>query len=463
MEDIIGFYPLWYVPNFGSNNILAITAVVHVLFSHMSVGASFLLAYLATKSYREKKPEIMLYVKKYIFTLLITSYVIGSITGPGIWFATTVASPRGISALIHNFGWVWAAEWVWFVTEVIIIYVLYYIINKIDAKSYMRLTWMFAAASFMTLLAIVGILSFMLSPGGDAWFTSGSAMDAFYNLNYFPHAFMRASYMFALAALMGIVISTRLENQELKSSIYRVMSMWGIGGITFGTLFYLLYIQTVPQRSSEILDYAITDIFKTSLFSMVIVTITFFIITYITSKRVKRATPAILMLLFVLALALYPEEKIRETIRKPFVVGEFMWSNQIIARDIPAKKVKSEVETIDKNGLLSVNPFVPESMKTIEADNKVDAGRTVALLQCSACHSVEPNGARSLTKKIETLTDEKIIYDFLEARLSGHPELGGAAYMPKLVGTEEEKQALAAFLADVNKKRLAEESQKAQN
>jgi len=49
-------------------------------------------------------------VRKYGMFLLVFSYIIGSITGPGIWYAITVASPRGVSGLIHNFVWVWAAD-----------------------------------------------------------------------------------------------------------------------------------------------------------------------------------------------------------------------------------------------------------------------------------------------------------------------------------------------------------------
>ena len=47
---------------------------------------------------------------------------------PGIWYTATAASPRGISALIHNFVWVWATEWVFFVYEVIGVFALVYFI-----------------------------------------------------------------------------------------------------------------------------------------------------------------------------------------------------------------------------------------------------------------------------------------------------------------------------------------------
>ena len=82
-------------------------------------------------------------------------------------------------ALIHNFVWVWAAEWVYFTVEVIGVYALVYLIDKIDPKTHLKLTWVFALASWATMLLIVGILSFMMWPGNDSWYQTGSTMDAF--------------------------------------------------------------------------------------------------------------------------------------------------------------------------------------------------------------------------------------------------------------------------------------------
>ena len=91
--------------------------------------------------------------------------MLGSITGPGIWFAATIASPRGISALIHSFVWLWASEWVFFVIEVIGVYLLVYLAGRVDPRTHTRISIIFGLASVATLLVIVGILSFMLWPG----------------------------------------------------------------------------------------------------------------------------------------------------------------------------------------------------------------------------------------------------------------------------------------------------------
>src|SRR6056300_1809549 len=101
--EMLGLYPVWFEPTLGSGWIIGIIATIHVLFSHTSVGAALVFSYLAVVAYRKNRPELLDYIRRYGLFLLVFSYVLGSITGPGIWFSTTVGSPRGISALIHSF------------------------------------------------------------------------------------------------------------------------------------------------------------------------------------------------------------------------------------------------------------------------------------------------------------------------------------------------------------------------
>ena len=113
---MLGMYPTFYVPYIGSAWVMGIIGVIHVVASHTSVEAAFLFAVLETKAYRDNQPEIMSFIKRYGVFLLVFSYV--SLNHrPRHWYAITVASPRGVSGLIHNFVWVWAAEWVYFTVE----------------------------------------------------------------------------------------------------------------------------------------------------------------------------------------------------------------------------------------------------------------------------------------------------------------------------------------------------------
>lgn len=447
--DILGFYPMWYVPTIGSATVIAIIASIHVLASHTSVGASILLAYLATKAYKENLPQIYDYIKKYLLGLLVFSYVSGSITGPGIWFSATVANPRGISALIHNFVWVWAAEWIWFIAEVTLVYILFYTLGKIDQRSWLRLAWTFAIGSWATMYIIVGILSFMLSPGHEKWFATGNILDAFYNKNYFPHLLMRSSFMFAIAGTIGIVIASLMKKdlpENVYKSIVKTMSYWGIAGLIFGSMFFAWYVSTLPERSLVMLSGIVPKWYYALIFTILVVLLAHFVITAIRPTVAKPyvAYPIYLLIFF---LGVYPEEKIRETIRKPYVAGEFVWVNQIIARDVPAKGIKAETKTIKENGLLQLNPFVPEGLKTITPENKIMAGKAIAILQCSGCHNVTgSSGLRPFGQKFAGMTSEDTVYNFLANYLTpqNHPP-----YMPYFVGKDEELRALSAYIADM--------------
>ena len=447
--DVLGFQPMWYVPTIGSATVIAIIATIHVMASHTSVGASILLAYLATKAYKENIPQIYDYIKRYLLALLVFSYVSGSISGPGIWFSATVANPRGISALIHNFVWVWAAEWIWFVAEVTLVYILFYTLGRIDQKSWLRLVWTFAIGSWATMYIIVGILSFMLSPGHEKWFTTGNILDAFYNKNYFPHLLMRSSFMFAIAGTIGIVIASLMKKdvpENVYKSIVRTMSYWGIGGLVFGTMFFGWYVSTLPERSLVMLAGIVPKWYYALIFGILLILLAHFVLTSIktTVARPYIAYPIYALIFF---MGVYPEEKIRETIRKPYVAGEFVWVNQIIARDVPAKGIKSEVDIINEKGYLKVNAFVPEGLKTITPENKIMAGKAIAILQCSGCHNVTGSaGLRAFAKKFEGMTTEDAVYGFLSNYLTpqAHPP-----YMPYFVGKDEELRALSAYIADM--------------
>ncbi|MEJ7622079.1 MAG: cytochrome C [Aquificaceae bacterium] len=447
--DVLGFQPMWYVPAIGSATVIAVIATIHVMASHTSVGASILLAYLATKAYRENIPQLYDYIKKYLLTLLVFSYVSGSISGPGIWFSATVANPRGISALIHNFVWVWAAEWIWFVAEVTLVYILFYTLGRIDQKSWLKLAWIFAIGSWATMYIIVGILSFMLSPGHEKWFTTGNILDAFYNKNYFPHLLMRSAYMFAIAGTIGIVIASLMRKdipEKVYKDIVRTMSYWGIGGLVFGTMFFGWYVSTLPERSLIMLTGIVPTWYYGLIFGILLILLAHFVLTSIkpTAARAYIALPIYVLIFF---MGVYPEEKIRETIRKPYVAGEFVWVNQIIARDVPAKDIKSEVDIINEKGFLQVNAFVPEGLKTITPENKIMAGKAIAILQCSGCHNVTgASGLRPFAKKFEGMDSEEVVYGFLSNYLTpqAHPP-----YMPYFVGKDEELQALSAYIADM--------------
>jgi hypothetical protein len=442
--DIIGMYPTYYVPYIGTAWVMGIIGVIHVVASHTSVGASFLFAILETKAYRDNQPQLLDFIKRFGVFLLVFSYIIGSITGPGIWYAITVASPRGVSGLIHNFVWVWAAEWVYFTVEVIGVYALVYLIGKVDAKSHLKLTWAFALASWATMLLIVGILSFMMWPGHESWYETGSTNAAFYNLNFFAHLGVRTGSMFVMAAVVGLIVAAGIKNEALKQDVIRLITPIGLGGGLFSIMMFLYYLQTVPENARVMLKSHLLPQYATGMVVVASATTVYLIASWIWPRYIRLwiAVPAFL---FIAVVGVWPEERMRESMRKPFVAGQYIYGNQVIARDVPGKGISGEVDEIAEKGYLKLHPFIPDRLRKVTDDNRLEVGELLAKIACANCHALEPGAPlRSLPDKLFRATDK----DLIAAFIAGPLKHGAVPYMPRIDLPAEEVDAIATFLAE---------------
>lgn len=442
--DIIGQFPLFYFPDYGSAWMMGVTGTIHILASHTSVGAAMLFAFLAHKAYSEDRSDLYPYMKKYGMFLLIFSYVIGSITGPGIWYTATAASPRGISALIHNFVWVWATEWVFFVYEVIGVFVLIYFIDKIDRKTHLKLTYTFAIASVGTLALIIGIISFMMWPGTDAFYVTGSASDAFFGINTFPHMFLRIGFMIMCSGVIGLVISSAMkkDNAKLSAELTTKMGYVAMLGGFVTMFFFMWYMGTLPDNAHAVFNVSKAEVIQNRIILAIIFSLYFLVA--ILKPRFINPTLASIMIAVILISGLWPGEKLRESMRKPYVAGQYIYSNQIISRDVQGKGIKSELPIIAEKGLLQVNPFVPENLKVITEKNKVAAGELLTKMSCSNCHSLEKTGVyRPLRDRLKGM-DKEGIKSILYAMGNG-----AFSYMPTLALPEHEYDAIAEYIASL--------------
>lgn len=445
--EIIGMYPTYYVPYIGTAWVMGMIGVIHVLASHTSVGASFLFALLETKAYRDNQPQLLDFIRRFGVFLLVFSYIIGSITGPGIWYAITVTSPRGVSGLIHNFVWVWAAEWVYFTIEVIGVYALVYLIGKVDAKSHLKLTWSFALASWATMLLIVGILSFMMWPGHESWYQTGSTNAAFYNLNFFAHLGVRTGSMFVMAAVVGLIVAAGIEDRNLKQDVIRLITPVGLLGGLFAVMMFLYYIQTVPDNARIMLRSHLLPQYAAGMVVVAAVTTLYLIFGWLRPQYVRLwlAVPAFL---FIAIVGVWPEERMRESMRKPFVAGQYIYGNQVIARDVPGKGIVGEVDEIADKGYLKLHPFIPNRLRVITDENKHEVGEILTKIACANCHALEPGAPlRALPDKLHRATDK----DLIAAFIAGPLKHGAVPYMPRIDLPEDEIDAIATFLSDVNR------------
>ena len=448
--EYLGLYPMWYEPGVGSGWIVGLIATVHVLFSHTAVGAAIFFAYLATQAYRRNQPELLDFIKKYGLFLLVFSYVLGSITGPGIWYSTTVASPRGISALIHSFVWKWATEWVFFLIEVVGVYMIIYLVGKVDRATHLRISIIFGLASYGTMLIIIGILSFMMWPGKPEWFAEGGYLNGFYGANTFAQLAMRTAFMFTMTAVVGGIVAGGIKDAAFKREIARKLALLGMGSTVAGGLLLQWYMGTLPETAQVIAENRLPDWFAMSLLVTLGGIFAWFAATWLQPRLL---TPAIAagMTVAVLVFGLWPEEVARESLRKPYVAGQYVYSNQVIARDVPGLGIRSEIPLIEQKGFLATQVFVPDSLRRVNPHNALEAGRSLALTTCSNCHSLSSTGMRPLARYFGGQTDVAAIKTYLQGALG----TGNTIYMPHIPLNDAEAEALARYIVSLSPARVS--------
>lgn len=108
------------------------------------------------------------------------------------------------------------------------------------------------------------------------------------------------------------------------------------------------------------------------------------------------------------------------------------------------KGIKSELPIIAEKGLLQVNPFIPENLRVITDENKLEAGKLLTRMSCSNCHSLEKTGVfRPLKDRLAGFDKEGIVA-FLQVLGEG-----GRPYMPTLKLPEQEYDAIAEYIASL--------------
>lgn len=449
--DMLGLYPTWLEPTVGSGWMVGIIATIHVLASHTAVGAALVFAYLAVVAYRQDRPELLDYIKKYGLFLLVFSYVIGSITGPGIWFSTTVASPRGISALIHSFVWKWATEWVFFVIEVVGVYLVIYLVGKVDQKTHLRIALIFGLASYTTMLIIIGILSFMMWPGQEAWFTEGGYLNGFYGANTFAQLAMRTAFMFTMTAVVGGIVAAGIKDADFKKDMLRRLGILGIVSTLAGAALFQWYLHTLPEYAHLVMENRLPDYFRPALLIVLAGILAYFVFTLLMPRVIMPALAGA-MAVMILVFGLWPEEVARESIRKPYVAGQYVYSNQVIARDVPGLGIQSEIPLLEEKGFLKTHIFLPENLRDITPDNAIKVGEALATTACSNCHSLSKTGMRPLAGYFGNNTDVPMIKQYLQGALS----TGNTLYMPKIPLSDAEAEALAVYIASLEDEQAAE-------
>ncbi len=419
-------YPIWQLEFAGGGLLIAIIAIIHVYITHFAIGGGLFLVITERKGLRENSQEILGYVKKHTRFFLLLTMVLGALTGVGIWFTISLLNPAAVSKLVHVFVFAWAVEWVFFLTEIVSLFLYYKTFGRISNRTHLTLGWIYFISALLSLFVINGIIDFMLTPG--AWLETANFWDGFFNPTFWPALFFRTFLSLMIAGLFGFLTATWIKEEKLRTNMVRYCAKWLLAPFVLFLGAAWWYKSSLPPHLQELIFQKMPEMklfIKAFLISSPVLLFGGLFMAIRLPTRVSRPVAGIMLIVGLVYLGAF--EFIREGGRRPYIIYDYMYSTAI---------TKSEMPEIVQGGLLQKAKWV--KVREINDDNKAEAGRDIFNILCLSCHSVGGpfNDIRKLTAKFKP-ESMKYIYKSMG---------GSRPYMPPFAGTSEEQEALTYFI-----------------
>jgi mono/diheme cytochrome c family protein len=489
-------YPVWDIP--ASGLLIAVIAILHVFVSHFAVGGGLYLVLVERKARRTDDELLLEFAKRLSRFFILLTLVFGAISGVGIWFAIGLVHPQATSSLITTFVWAWAIEWTFFAVEIAAAMVYYYGWDRLPARLHLAIGWIYVASAWLSLVVINGILTFMLTPG--RWTSTRGFWDAFFNETYWPALLARTCVAVGLAGLYAIWTAAWLPDAALKARIARDAAVrWVLPmavAIPLSLVWYLRAAASAGVPVGEIfgakdgsLGSLLAAVFSAGLatghpmaqraawwvvVSAVALTLLTILLAQARTRTYGKPLAAALMLLGLVAMG--GSEFVREDLRKPWVIGQYMFVNAVRvstppgAQAPPAEFVarfgadRFSMEALGTAGVLKSSVWVRHVPDDLLSPSKYPAraahqGRELFRTLCAACHTVD--GYLAIRPLVRGKSPAAL--DGVIARLAVPVDAAGSATtwntphiqlktwrsrrMPPFAGTGEERQMLAAYLA----------------
>lgn len=428
-------YPNWDVA-FGPGLLIAIVAITHVFVSHFAIGGGLFLVLTESRAYRKNDMALLDWLKRHTKFFVLVTVVFGALSGVGIWFTISLIQPSATSSLIHAYVWGWAIEWVFFFLEITAALLYLYGWEKLDRKTHLGIGWIYFITAFLSMVIINGILTFMLTSGN--WVNTFKFWQGFFNPTYFPSLAFRFVLALALAGVYALVTGTRQQDEALKQTIVRWSGTWLVPALVVLPFLGLWYISAVP---AELWAHAQGKMPTASNFARItwIFAALTFLMSLPTLIRPKKIPFVYSLLLLITAFVMMGGfEFVREAIRKPYIINNFMYGNSILVKPVP-HDAGMNLPTVREKGLLQVARWT--NIREIKAENRKAAGKEIFRIQCMGCHT--ENGYRGIRGFIE---QKKWGFRNISGMLTALHRMHNGA-MPPFAGTEAERNALAAYLA----------------
>lgn len=411
--------------------------IFHVFIAQFAIGGGMLLAYLQWLEMRGQCIHGRRFIDGYFRVLVLISFVIGAVTGVAMWFTSIQISPQTIGVMVGEFHWVWATEWSFFCLEVVAGYLFYRYGSRLPDRTRLSLLLLYAFAAWMSLFWINGILTWQLTPG--AWLQSRYVWDGFFNPGFWPSLIFRTITSAATASLAACVLINAVSafSREEKEKLIAVcarplifmlgMPLLGVwyfatmpvdsrGWATGGSVPMTMFLTMAVGCSLLVGLYAVVAILRQRLF-------------------INGATSTLLLALAFVATA--GGEFVREGVRKPFTVRQYLYSNAI---------APDAVAELRRTGCTTADPY-PLRDATAYPTPQLQLGAKAFRVQCSVCHTLEG---------VNAVPELAAHWSIDQKRLNIAQLQRTKPFMPPFAGTPEELEAVVQLIGWVEAGRPAD-------
>ncbi len=442
--------PIFHLDFLNNRMLIAIIAILHVLINHsMAVGGIPLVAYLEWKSLKTGSEAWNALAYRVLSTFFIVTTTVGAMTGVGIWLSAALVNPYAIGSLLRVFFWTWFTEWLVFVTEVVLI-MTYYLTWKrwvgARKRAHVKLGFGLALASWATMALIVSILAFMMDPG--AWRSDRTLFSGMFNPVYLPQLAFRTplAMVMAGAAALPIVLHATEAGSTARSEAVRAVSRWMLVWTVPCALGGYWYARVIPSAMGAnvpvaLLTQALASWAHVATYVLAGAAAGIAAVAAWGAYRPRSVPRPVLLVPAILAVLLIGTfERVREFVRKPYAIADYLYSNGIR---------KDDYAILQRDGLLTHATYT--SVRTITAENELEAGREVFSLACTRCHTVDGvNGMRGI---LTTMYGNSSKWD--AGAVSGYIGImhNARPFMPPFPGSVRERDALAAYLVNLQNHR----------
>jgi cytochrome bd-type quinol oxidase subunit 1 len=419
-------YPVWQLGFLGGGFLIAVIAIIHVYIAQFAVGGGLFLVLTEHLAHSRNDQRILDYVRKHTRFFMLLTLVAGALTGVGIWFTISLLNPSATSVLIHTFVFAWGTEWVFFVIEIVSIFIYYYTFKTPSARNHLIIGWIYFGAAWMSLFVINGIIDFMLTPG--AWVENSNFWSGFFNPTFWPALFFRTFFSIIIAGLFGFLTASFLKDRELRTSMLRYSAKWLLAPFILFLASSWWYKVSLPQDINIIIFQKMPQLRNAITIFLAcspLLIIGGLIMAIRMPSGLSRTMAAVMLVIGFMYFGAF--EFLREGGRRPYIIYNYMYSNSILKKDVPM---------VRRSGVLRQAKWLEN--RRITRHNVRAAGRELFNVLCLPCHSIGGplNDMRQLVR-LSAPDEMQLIFSTMGRE---------RPYMPPFPGTEYEKQLLIYYL-----------------